>query len=111
MKTQVKHYGSARVTLSDLRRLGRQGGAILYLEDGRQAVVKATFAVEAVRQLVNGRVEEVKKIHAFYELLPKTIAIRRDHTLIAERIHYQGQPLLRLTGRGYRRPRRKGKET
>ena len=33
------------LTLSDLRRLGRQGGATLILDDGRQAIVKAKFAL------------------------------------------------------------------
>lgn len=45
MTNLLKNFDRPEVTLSDLRLLGRQGEAIAYLDDGRQALIKPKFAI------------------------------------------------------------------
>ena len=45
MPNLQKVFDRPEMTLSDLRLLGQQGEAILYLVDGRQAIVRPKFAV------------------------------------------------------------------
>ncbi|MBE3600771.1 hypothetical protein [Streptococcus agalactiae] len=92
------------MTLSDLRRLGRQGGANLILDDGRQAVIRPRFAAEKKRQWKNGQWSNQEEILSFHEIYPAIAIVKRKHLIIAEKIKRNGKSLLVLTGVGYHRP-------
>ena len=53
------------LTLSDLRRLGRQGGATLILDYGRQAIVKASLLSLFIRNGNQGTWLKKKKLFLF----------------------------------------------
>ena len=91
MPNLQKVFDRPEMTLSDLRLLGQQGEAILYLVDGRQAIVRPKFAV----------VQE-KRFHEIYSAI---LTVKRKHFIIAERMNRNGDNLLVLTGVGYHRQR------
>ena len=92
------------LTLSDLRRLGRQGGATLILDDGRQAIVKAKFALIVHKKWQSGHLVEEKKVVSFHTIYPAIILVKRKHFVIARRVRRKKQQILTLTGQGYHRP-------
>lgn len=104
MSNVTKIFDKPKMTLSDLRRLGRQGGAILILEDGRQAQIRPDYAITRKRQWQNGQCivrEEILPFHRIYSVI---IIVKRKHLVIAERVTRKGEKLLVLTGVGYHRP-------
>ena len=92
------------MTLSDLRRLGRQGGAMLTLDDGRQAVIRSHYAVIRKYHWKSGLRTQREDILKFHVIYPAITTVKRNHLLIAEKIKRNGENLLVLTGRGYHRP-------
>lgn len=95
------------LTLSDLRLLGRQGGAIAYLDDGRQAVIKPKFAVVQRKRQINGKLTIIgEDILRFHEMYSAIISIKRKHFSIAERIKRNEESVLVLTGTGYHRSKK-----
>lgn len=108
MTNLLKNFDRPEVTLSDLRLLGRQGEAIAYLDDGRQAVIKPKFAVVQRKRQINGKLTVIgEDILRFHEMYSAIISIQRKHFIIAERINRNGDNLLVLTGVGYHRQRNK----
>ena len=104
MSNVTKIFDKPKMTLSDLRRLGRQGGAMLILEDGRQAQIRPDYAITRKRQWQNGQWivrEEILPFHRIYSVI---IIVKRKHLVIAERVIRNGEKLLVLTGVGYHRP-------
>ena len=101
-----KVFDRPEMTLSDLRLLGQQGEAILYLVDGRQAIVRPKFAVVQEKRMVNGNWQVVsEEILRFHEIYSAILTVKRKHFIIAERINRNGDNLLVLTGVGYHRQR------
>ena len=101
-----KVFDRPEMTLSDLRLLGQQGEAILYLVDGRQAIVRPKFAVVQEKRMVNGNWQVVsEEILRFHEIYSAILTVKRKHFIIAERINRNGDNLLVVTGVGYHRQR------
>ena len=92
------------LTLSDLRRLGRQGGATLILDDGRQAIVKAKFALIVHKKWQEGHLVEEKEVVSFHTIYPAIMLVKRKHFVIARRVRRKKQQSRTLTGQGYHRP-------
>lgn len=92
------------MTLSDLRRLGRQGGAVLILDDGRQADISPHYAVTRTRQWQGGHWNKQEEILRFHVIYPAILTVKRKHLIIAEKVNRGGEKLLILTGVGYHRP-------
>ena len=106
MPNLQKVFDRPEMTLSDLRLLGQQGEAILYLVDGRQAIVRPKFAVVQEKRMVNGNWQVVsEEILRFHEIYSAILTVKRKHFIIAERIYRNGDNLLVLTGVGYHRQR------
>lgn len=106
MPNLQKVFDRPEMTLSDLRLLGQQGEAILYLVDGRQAIVRPKFAVVQEKRMVNGNWQVVsEEILRFHEIYSAILTVKRKHFIIAERINRNGDNLLVLTGVGYHRQR------
>ncbi|WAK63916.1 hypothetical protein OQG81_03400 [Streptococcus macedonicus] len=61
MPNLQKVFDRPEMTLSDLRLLGQQGEAILYLVDGKQAIVRPKFAVVQEKRMVNGNWQVVSE--------------------------------------------------
>ncbi|WP_367559466.1 hypothetical protein [Streptococcus iniae] len=60
------------MTLSDLRRLGRQGGAVLILEDGQEAQIRPRYAIIKSRHWQSGQwniQEGIISFHVIYQQL------------------------------------------
>lgn len=106
MPNLQKVFDRPEMTLSDLRLLGQQGEAILYLVNGRQAIVRPKFAVVQEKRMVNGNWQVVsEEILRFHEIYSVILTVKRKHFIIAERINRNGDNLLVLTGVGYHRQR------
>ncbi|HFH8540391.1 hypothetical protein C1H88_00110 [Streptococcus agalactiae] len=90
--------------LSDLRCLGRQGGAILTLDDGRQALIKPQFAV-VIRpgKHTNDPSYETSEILRFHLIYHAITIVKRKHFIIARKIQRNQRSQLVLTGIGYHR--------
>lgn len=111
MSNLLKVSDKPILTLSDLRLLGRQGEAIAYLDDGRQAIIKPKFAVVQQKRAVNGKIIVIgEDILRFHEMYSAIISIKRKHFIIAERIKRSGENVLALTGKGYHRKKDKVKK-
>lgn len=92
------------MTLSDLRRLGRQGGALLILDDGRKAQIRPRYVLTISRQWQSGHWNYQEEILRFHVIYPAIRLVKRKHLIIAEKIKRNGEDLLVLTGVGYHRP-------
>ena len=92
------------LTLSDLRQLGRQGGAMLILDDGRRAIVKPKFALIVHKKWQGGHLVEEKEVVSFHTIYPAIMLVKRKHFVIARRVRRKKERLLTLTGQGYHRP-------
>ena len=104
MLNQITVFDKPKLTLSDLRRLGRQGGATLILDDGRQAQIRPCFAMITKRQWQNGHWNYQEEILSFHAIYPTITLVKRKHLVIAEKIKRNGEDSLVLTGVGYHRP-------
>lgn len=104
MRDDLTTFNRPIMTLSDLRRLGRQGGAILILDDGRQADIRPNYAVTKKRQWHSGRWNDQEEILRFHVIYPAILTVKRKHLIIAEKVNRGEEKLLVLTGVGYHRP-------
>ena len=104
MNYNITVFNRPVMTLSDLRRLDRQGGAVLILDNGRQADIRPYYAITRTRQWQRGHwnyQEEILRFHVIYSAI---LTVKRKHLIIAEKINRGGEKLLVLTGVGYHRP-------
>lgn len=65
MNTNNTVFDRPIMTLSDLRRLGRQGDAILILDNGRQADIRPHYAVTRTRQWQGGHWKQARGDSSF----------------------------------------------
>lgn len=89
--------------LSDLRQLGREGGVILYLLDGRVAKCRPKFAVVQKRERKNGQNVTVEEIVSYASIYQTITLIKRNNLIIARKINRGNDSLLRLSGVGFHR--------
>ncbi|MGT2754536.1 hypothetical protein [Streptococcus ovis] len=93
---------SNQVSLSDLRKLGREGGATAYLLDGKEAKLHSKFATVRERGFVSGRLQDVEVIIDYPKLYSRIRTIQRNGILVARRNKGEKkQSKLLLTGKGY----------
>lgn len=99
--------GNLTVTIQDLKKLGREGGASAFLENGDMMVLKPKYGTISKRAFI-GRKAMIVDLKVDYKyILPKIRLINRNGILVAKRFHLGSSNLLKLTGSGYNRLSRK----
>ncbi|HEL1582929.1 hypothetical protein [Streptococcus suis] len=103
--SQIKYnnINQSEVTLSDLRQLGRQGGATARLDDGSDMTLRSDFGTVVRKAYIGGEVKVVDLIMNYPKIYPHIRTIARDGILIARRERVATKQVLKLTGRGYSR--------
>ncbi|MDW8576158.1 hypothetical protein Q7V23_03610 [Streptococcus suis] len=109
---QIKNRFNTEMTISDLKNLGKEGGATALLETGEILYLRPRYATAKRPILINGR-EAVGDVIVYYgAVFDKIRTVKRDNVLVARRIKIGASTKLQLTGQGYTRPgeqRKKGK--
>ncbi|MDR0200275.1 MAG: hypothetical protein LBI43_06840 [Streptococcaceae bacterium] len=99
------------LTLSDLRTIGKQGGATARLDTGEDVELLADFAAIYRHGYVEGKLQRVKVVLNYPNIYSKIRTIKRDDVLIARRTKGEKKTELLLTGKGYHRPEKLGGNT
>lgn len=94
------------VGLSDLRRLGREGGATARLDSGEIATLKADYSTIPKKGIIAGQLQDVEMVISYPDLYKQIRTIQRHGVLVARRVKYKQGQVLRLTGKGYHRPKK-----
>lgn len=92
------------VTLSDLRALGKAGGATARLENGEDVVLRPRFGTVKREGYINGTLQLVDVKVDYPAIYAKIRTIKRNNVLVARREKQGHNTALCLTGKGYRRP-------
>lgn len=98
------------VRLRDLRNLGIQGGATARLEDGTDLILKPNYAVKRARGYVDGISKDVEFHLSYKSIYDHIRTIKKDGHLVARKVRSPSGFVLRLTGKGYKPEKRKGKK-
>lgn len=98
------------VRLRDLRNLGVQGGATARLEDGTDLILKPDYAVKRARGYVDGIPRDVEFHLPYKSIYDHIRTIKKDGHLVARKVRSPSGVVLRLTGKGYKPEKRKGKK-
>lgn len=90
------------VTLRDLKKLGKNGGATARLEDGTELILKQDYAIKKAKGYVDGTLKDVE-FHLIYNAIYKQIrTIKKDNFLVARKVRSPSGFELRLTNKGYK---------
>lgn len=95
------------VKLSDLTYLGRQGNVTARLDDGSTVTLIAEGAIKVQTGYINGEKVPVQVLYSYRDLYAQIRTIKRGSTIVARRTKFGSSTVLRLTGQGYFRPKRK----
>ena len=100
---QIK-ISSSEVTLTDLRRLGREGDATARLNTGEEVKLTSKYGLIPRKGYINGKLELVEMIVEYASIYQAIRTIKRGNILVARRIKRGKKSVLQLTGKGYHRP-------
>lgn len=100
---QIK-ISSSEVTLTDLRRLGREGDATARLDTGEEVKLTSKYGLIPRKGYINGKLELVETIVEYASIYQAIRTIKRGNILVARRIKRGKKSVLQLTGKGYHRP-------
>ncbi|MDN5016695.1 hypothetical protein PCY10_03870 [Streptococcus sp. SI1] len=100
---QIK-ISSSEVTLTDLRRLGREGDATARLENGEEVKLTSKHGLISRKGYINGKLELVEMVVDYASIYQTIRTIKRRNVLVARRIKRGKKSILQLTGKGYHRP-------
>lgn len=95
---------TTEVTLSDLRELGKAGGATARLENGEDVTLRPRFGTVKREGYINGSLQLVDVRVDYPAIYSQIRTIKRGNVLVARREKKGKSTLLKLTGKGYRRP-------
>ncbi|KXT75152.1 hypothetical protein STRDD10_00426 [Streptococcus sp. DD10] len=98
---QIK--SSNEVTLTDLRRLGFQGGATARLESGEEVLLTDKYGLIERKGYIAGQLQKVMTVAEYPRIYKDIRTIKRDDVLVARRIKRGNGSILQLTGKGYNR--------
>lgn len=104
---KFKDLADNEVCIRDLKQLGREGGASAYLETGEILVLKPKYGTISRRGYVAGKSRVVELKVEYKDIFSAIRTITRNNILIARRCRFGMTSVLRLTGTGYHRTRRK----
>ncbi|MBY5035313.1 hypothetical protein K6V78_09715 [Streptococcus gallolyticus] len=90
-----------QVSLSDLRKLGRQGGVTARLDDGSDMKLLPQFGTVKRKGYISGKVTTVEVVYAYPDVYSQIRTLKRKEVLIARREKVNKKSVLKLTGRGY----------
>ena len=100
---QIK-ISSSEVTLTDLRRLGREGDATARLDTGEEVKLTSKYGLIPRKGYINGKLELEEMIVENASINQAIRTIKRGNILVARRIKRGKKSVLQLTGKGYHRP-------
>lgn len=100
---QIK-ISSSEVTLTDLRRLGREGDATARLENGEEVKLTSKHGLIPRKGYINDKLELVEMVVDYASIYQTIRTIKRGNVLVARRIKRGKKSILQLTGKGYHRP-------
>ncbi|ELY5747361.1 hypothetical protein RYR35_000585 [Streptococcus iniae] len=100
----IKEKSGQILTISDLKQLGKQGGATARLFSGQEVTLRANYGTIIRQAIVDGQRMEVDVMMFYPELYKQIRTLKRNHLLIARRVKIGKRKILQLTGKGYHRP-------
>lgn len=92
------------VTLSDLRQLGKAGGATARLDNGDELTLRPRFGTVRRQGYINGVLQPVDVRQDYAAIYSQIRTIKQGDVLVARREKQGKRTILKLTGKGYRRP-------
>ena len=95
---------TSEVTLTDLRRLGMQGGATALLDNGGGVELTKKYGLISRKGYVEGKLVTVATIANYGNIYKSIRTIKRGNILVARKVKRGKQSILQLTGKGYHRP-------
>lgn len=104
---QIKNSFNTEMTVSDLKNIGKEGGATARLETGETLYLRPKYATVKRPVLINGH-ESIADVIVYYTAVLNLIrTVKRGQVLIARRVKKGNGTYLQLTGQGYTRPARR----
>lgn len=92
------------VTISDLKKMGKYGGATARLESGEEIALDAKFATQRRFGIIAGQLQEVDVVLPYSaKLLSQIRTIKVGPVLVARKLKQQRKTSLQLTGQGYKK--------
>lgn len=91
------------VNLKDLRELGKLGGATARLVDGQEMILEENYGLIRRTGIVLGKVKPVETIERYVSVYPNIRTIKWNNLIVARRVVRDGNSILELTGKGYKR--------
>ncbi|HEP4573332.1 MULTISPECIES: hypothetical protein [Streptococcus] len=95
--------GNMTLNIRDLKKLGREGGAVAFLEGGECMILKPKYGTITKRAFVAGEVMYVNLRVDYKKIYSSIKMINRNGILIAKKRKYGNSYSLKLTGSGYHR--------
>ncbi|MBF0781133.1 MULTISPECIES: hypothetical protein [unclassified Granulicatella] len=93
----------SEVTILDLKKLGKNGGATALLNDGTRLKLKENHALIRRQAVVDGVIKEVDVVERYTNIYPKIRTIKKNNILVARRVKRERHSILIFTGQGYNR--------
>ncbi|BCP62919.1 hypothetical protein SUT380_21070 (plasmid) [Streptococcus parasuis] len=100
---KFKNIANNNVCIRDLKQLGREGGAIAYLESGDIMVLKPKYGTISKKGYCSGQVVNVEVKYEYNKIFCEIRSIERNGILIARRCRFGIYKILKLTGYGFHR--------
>lgn len=100
---EQKNKSVTEVTITDLKKLGLQGGATAYLSDGQEVILHKNYGLIRRKGFVAGELQTVEVVESYVSLYAKIRTIKRNDIIVARRVRKGSGSKLLLTGRGYHR--------
>lgn len=95
------------VCIRDLKQLGREGGAFAYLDSGEILKLKPKYGTITRKAYVAGKSMNVELKIEYKNIFTAIRRIERNGILVARRCRFRKTKVLRLTGTGYHRTRKR----
>lgn len=96
------------VRIRDLKKLGREGGAIALLETGESMSLKAKHGTIKKKGYIAGELRDVEVVINYRRVFSAIRIIERNGILVAKKYRTGKGDFLKLTGRGYHRTDKRG---
>lgn len=92
------------VTISDLKKMGKNGGATARLDSGEEISLGPKYATQRRSGIIAGQVREVDLIIPYTaQLISQIRTIKVGPVLVARKLKQQRKTSLQLTGQGYKK--------
>ncbi|ESR10538.1 hypothetical protein DIX59_10030 [Streptococcus iniae] len=92
-----------KVTISDLKEMGKQGGATARLESGETVTLRKNYGTIKRPILIENRKVLGDVIVRYVDIYEQIRTVKRNNLLVARRVRQGKVTSLKLTGIGYNR--------